>query len=41
MKMSVGEGNQNQRPYKPFFKINPPFKAIEHVITLQICLAEK
>jgi hypothetical protein len=29
MKRSVGEGNQNQRPYKPFFKINPPFKAIE------------
>jgi hypothetical protein len=30
MKMSVEEGNQNQRPYKHFFKINPPFKAIEH-----------
>jgi hypothetical protein len=29
MKRSVGEGNQNQRPYKPFFKINPPFKSIE------------
>jgi len=30
MKRSVGEGNQGQRPYKPFFKINPPFKEIEH-----------
>jgi hypothetical protein len=29
MKRSVGEGNQGQRPYKPFFKRNPPFKAIE------------
>jgi hypothetical protein len=29
MKISVGEGNQGQRPYKPFFKRNPPFKAIE------------
>jgi hypothetical protein len=29
MKRSVGEGNQNQRPYKPLLKINPPFKAIE------------
>jgi hypothetical protein len=29
MKRSVGEGNQNQRPYKPFLKRNPPFKAIE------------
>jgi hypothetical protein len=24
-----GKGNQGQRPYKPFFKRNPPFKAIE------------
>jgi hypothetical protein len=29
MKRSAGEGNQGQRPYKPFFKRNPPFKAIE------------
>jgi hypothetical protein len=29
MKISVGEGNQGPRPYKPFFKRNPPFKAIE------------
>jgi hypothetical protein len=29
MKISVGEGNQGQRPYKPLFKRNPPFKAIE------------
>ena len=29
MKRSVGEGNQGQRPYKPFFKTNPPFKSIE------------
>jgi hypothetical protein len=29
MKRSVGEGNQNKIPYKPFFKINPPFKPIE------------
>ena len=29
MRRTVGERNQNQRPYKPFFKINPPFKAIE------------
>jgi hypothetical protein len=29
MKKSAGEGNQGQRPYKPFFKINPSFKAIE------------
>jgi hypothetical protein len=29
MKKSFGEGNQNQRPYKPLFKRNPPFKAIE------------
>jgi hypothetical protein len=29
MKRSAGEGNQGQSPYKPFFKINPPFKAIE------------
>jgi hypothetical protein len=29
MKRSAGEGNQCQRPYKPFFKRNPPFKAIE------------
>jgi hypothetical protein len=29
MKRSVGEGNQVQRPYKPIFKRNPPFKAIE------------
>ena len=29
MKRNVGEGNQGQRPYKPFFKRNPPFKAIE------------
>jgi hypothetical protein len=29
MKRSVGEGNQGQNPYKPFFKRNHPFKAIE------------
>jgi hypothetical protein len=29
MKRIFGEGNQNKRPYKPFFKRNPPFKAIE------------
>jgi hypothetical protein len=29
MKRSVGEGNQGQRPYKPFFKRNPPFKSNE------------
>jgi hypothetical protein len=29
MKRNAGEGNQGQRPYKPFFKRNPPFKAIE------------
>ena len=26
MKGKVGEGNQDQRPYNPFFKRNPPFK---------------
>jgi hypothetical protein len=29
MKISVGGGNQVQRPYKPFFKRNTPFKMIE------------
>jgi hypothetical protein len=29
MKRNAGEGNQGQRPYTPFFKRNPPFKAIE------------
>jgi hypothetical protein len=29
IKRSAGEGNQGQSPYKPFFKRNPPFKAIE------------
>jgi len=29
MKRSEREGNQGQRPYKPFFKRNPPFKEIE------------
>jgi hypothetical protein len=29
MKKSAREGNQVQRPYKPFFKINPLFKVIE------------
>jgi hypothetical protein len=29
MKRNSGEVNQGQRPYKSFFKINPPFKAIE------------
>jgi hypothetical protein len=29
MERSAGEGNQGQRPYKPFFKMNPPFKEIE------------
>ena len=26
MNINVGEGNLGQRPYNPFFKINPPFK---------------
>jgi hypothetical protein len=29
MKINVGEGTSNQRPYRPFFKIPPPFKSIE------------
>jgi hypothetical protein len=29
IKRSVREGKQDQRPHKPFFKRNPPFKAIE------------
>jgi hypothetical protein len=29
MKRSAREGNQVQRPYKPFFKGNPLFKEIE------------
>ena len=29
MKRSAGEGNQDQKPYKTFFKINLPFKEIE------------
>jgi hypothetical protein len=29
MKRSEGEGHQGQRPYKPFFKMNLPFKEIE------------
>jgi hypothetical protein len=29
MKRSVGEGNQNQIPYKTFFKRSPPFNTIE------------
>jgi len=29
MKRNVGEGNQGQKSYKPFFKRNHPFKAIE------------
>jgi hypothetical protein len=29
MKISAGEGNLGQRPYKPFFKRNPSFKAIK------------
>ena len=29
MKRNAGEGNQDQRHYKPFFKRNPSFKAIE------------
>jgi hypothetical protein len=29
MKRNEGEGNQRQRPYKPFFKRNGPFKEIE------------
>jgi hypothetical protein len=28
MKRNVGEGTSNPRPYKPFFRKNPPFKAI-------------
>jgi hypothetical protein len=29
MKINVGDGNQGQIPYNPFFKRNHPFKAIE------------
>jgi hypothetical protein len=29
IKRNTGEGNQGQRPYKPFFKRNSPFKSIE------------
>ena len=29
MKRNAREGNQGQRTHKPFFKRNPPFKAIE------------
>jgi hypothetical protein len=29
MKRGIEEGNQGQRPYKPLFKRNPPFKEIE------------
>jgi hypothetical protein len=29
LKRNAGEGNQGRRPYKPFFKRNPPFKEIE------------
>jgi hypothetical protein len=29
MKRNAGKGNQGQRPYKPFFKRNPPFKSIK------------
>jgi hypothetical protein len=29
MKRIAGEGNQGQRTYKPLFKMNPSFKAIE------------
>jgi hypothetical protein len=29
MKRNAGEGNLGQRPYKPLFKRNPSFKAIE------------
>jgi hypothetical protein len=29
MKRNVREGNQGQRPYRPFFRRNPPFKEIE------------
>jgi hypothetical protein len=38
MKRSAGEGNQGQRPYKPFFKIHPPFKAIKPPDDLNIDL---
>jgi hypothetical protein len=39
MKRSAGEGNQGQRPYKTFFKRNPPFKSIEqHPANLNIDL---
>jgi hypothetical protein len=33
MKISEGEGNLGQRPYKPIFKINPSFKEIEPPLT--------
>ena len=29
MKINAEEGTSNQRPYRPFFKRPPPFKAIE------------
>jgi hypothetical protein len=29
IKRSARDGNQGQRPYKPLFKRNPPFKSIE------------
>jgi hypothetical protein len=29
MKRNAGEGTSNPRPYKPFFRKNPPFKALE------------
>jgi hypothetical protein len=29
MKRNAGEGTSNPRPYKPFFRRPPPFKAIE------------
>jgi hypothetical protein len=29
MKKNVGEGTSKPRPYKPFFRNNPPFKSLE------------
>jgi hypothetical protein len=41
MERNVGEGTSNPRPYKPFFRKPPPFKAIEPLpVNLNINLGE-
>jgi hypothetical protein len=41
MKRNAGEDTSNPRPYKPFFRKNPPFKALEPPPTnLKIDLGE-